>query len=84
VSFYFLYETIRYLGIVIRDGDAVELGALLPFVYFGLFLLTLGTDFLIQYLTTAYSKAGWKILYLIQVLLILLIAIYMKETIYYG
>lgn len=84
VALYFLYETIRYSRIVIKDGDKVELGALFPFIYFSLFLLTLASDLLIQFIVTGYSRAGWKILYLIQMLLILLIAIYLNETVHYG
>ena len=80
----FLYETVKYFTIVIRDGDKVELGALFSHYLFRTFSVTLGADLRIQYITAAYSRAGWKILYLIQVLLTLLIAIYMNETIQNG
>jgi hypothetical protein len=83
-SLYFLYETVYCSIIWARDGDKVELGALFPFIYFGLLIMTLLVDLLVQFTITGFSKASWKVLYLVETLLIVLILIYVNKTVHAG
>jgi hypothetical protein len=84
VSLWFLYETIVEFGINAKLGDTAELGALFPFIYLGLFLGTLLLDFVIQLIISAGFKGDWKVLYLIQILIIVLIGVLMMQTVHYA
>lgn len=84
VSLIFLFQGIRDSIIVAKAGDKAELGALLPFIYFSLFLGTLLFDLLIQFIISISIKSNArKILYLTQILIIALIGISMFPTVHH-
>ena len=83
VSCWFLYEMVIGFRINARLGDKAELGALGPFIDFGLFLGILLLDFLIQLIISAGIKSDWKILYLIQILIIVLFGVLMMQTVHF-
>ena len=58
-------------------GDKAELGALHPFIDLGLFLGILLLDFVIQLIISPAIKGDWKMLYLIQFLIIVLFGVFM-------
>lgn len=84
VSLWFLYQTVVEFRINAKLGDSAELGALFPFFYLGLFFGTLLLDWVIQWIISAGIKGDWKMLYLIQVLIIVLIGVLMMQTIHYA
>ena len=63
VSLWFLNEMVIDSKINARLGDKAELGALFPFIDFGLFLGILLIDFVIQFIFSACIKGDWKILF---------------------
>ena len=82
VSLWFLYEVVIGFILNARLGDKAELGALLPFIYLGLFLGTILCDFVIQFIISKGIKGSWKMLYLTQILIIVMVAIFMFPTIH--
>jgi hypothetical protein len=82
VSLWFLYQVV--FGFILNAGlgNKAELGALMPFIYLGFFLGTLLCDFVIQFIISRAIKGTWKMLYLIQILIIFMIAIFMFSTIH--
>lgn len=76
----FLYVMVKEIEINSRLGDRAELGALLPFIYFFMFLATLVIDLVIQFV---FSSVTWKWLYIAEVLVIVLIVIYFMPTIHH-
>jgi len=84
VSLWFLYEMVIEFRINAKLGDKAELGFLFPFIYLALFLGTLLLDFVIQYIISMGIKADWKMLYLTQILIILLIGVFMMDTVHYA
>jgi hypothetical protein len=79
ISLWFLYKVIVGFTVLAKVGDRAELGALLPFMYLGLFLGTLLLDVVMQFII----KGDWKMLYLIQILIIVLIGVRMLKTVHY-
>lgn len=84
VSLWFLYEMVVEFVINAKLGDKAELGALFPFIYLGLFLGTLLLDFVIQFIVSAGLKGDWKMLYVMQILIIILIGVLMMKTVHYA
>ncbi len=84
VSLWFLYEMVIDVKINARLGDKAELGGLFPFIDFGLFLGSLLIDFVIQFIFSAGNKDDWKILYLTQILIIVIIGIFMFPTVHHA
>ena len=74
VALWFLYEVVIEFMINIRLGDKAELGALFPYIYLGLFFGTLLLDLIVQFINTSLLKWDWKMLCLIQILIIVIIA----------
>ena|SRR5689334_8777296 len=84
VSLWFLYETIVEFRINAKLGDSAELGALVPFFYLGLFLGTLLLDWVIQRIISTVIKGDWKLLYVTQVSIIVLIGMLMMQTVHHA
>lgn len=82
LSLWFLYEMIIGVRLNAKLGDKAELGAILPFIYLGLFLGTLLCDFVIQFIISVGIKRDWKILYLTQILVIVIVAIFIFPTVH--
>ena len=81
-SLWFLYETVIGFRLNARLGDKAELGALLPFIYLGLFLGTLLCDLVIQFIISTWTKGNWKMIYLTQILIIAIVAYFLFPTIH--
>lgn len=84
LSLWFLFEAVIEFRINAKLGDKADLGFLFPFMYLGLFLGTLLIDFLIQFIISSGLKGGWKMLYMIQILIIVLVGVFMMDTIHYA
>ena len=63
-------------------GDKEELGVMLPFIYLTLVFLTLLADFVIQFIISV-SGNGWKVLWLTQILIIVIIGVFKMQTVHY-
>jgi len=82
VSIWFLYDVVNGFRLNAKLGDKAELGALLPFIYLGFFLATLLLDLVIQFIISAKIKGDWKMIYLTQIIIIVIIAIIKFPTVY--
>lgn len=83
-AIYFLYETIRYSLMWAKMGDRIELGALAPFIYFGLFTCTLLVDLGIQYGISIVSKSDWRKVLIVELLILTVIFFFMFPSIIYA
>lgn len=84
VSLWFLYQMVIDIKINAKLGDRAELGFMLPFIDFALFLGTVLIDLVIQFIISAGFKGDWKMLYLTQILIIILVAIFLFPTVHHA
>lgn len=84
VSLWFLYQMVIDIKINVRLGDQAELGGLFPFLDVGIFLVVLFIDFVFQFIYSVGIKGDWKMLYLTQILIIFLIAIFLLPTVHHA